>query len=369
MRPLEIILDVDDTIMRCIGVAAEIVRKKTGYDIRHENVTKWNFMDHPEHIREEMFKVFYSDEFYDLQKPFPGAIEMVQTLRAMGHHVMIFTAVNPHKMTRRAQQILEYFDIDEKDITTGGNKDLMQADIILDDGLHNILTSKCRYPVLMRQPWNMNEKRVLSVNNYDEFIELVKKIANAPTSKDIEATRFGRPGMIALVGPASAGKTAVVDELLKDPRFGLVKAITTRTKKMDDRPNEYHYMSDTQFDYMVMQGQLMEHSTYMGEQYGLAEQDLQPIWDAGRIAIKAMDINGAMEIKRQLGNNVVTVFIRRDKQAVLEALLRKNADVSETAQRIMNLDVEYQYEYRCDWTISNNGDIRDTVQQLLRIIN
>lgn len=368
MKKLAIILDCDDVLMDCIGFACEIMSEKRGITIRKEDVKDWDMVGFEEPLRNEMLELMRSEEFVLRQKPMPGAVDFVQALMDRGHKVMLFSAVPPNAMGARAEQVLRYFPIKPKNITLGGNKRYMYGDILLDDNLGNIDGSKCRYPILFRQPWNEHDHRFLSVRDYDEMLAMVDKIAIAPEPKERKATQYGNPGFLAVVGPSASGKTAIIQELLKDPRFSLVKGLTTRIPRGDDLPNEYHFVSNEEFDQLVEEGKTLEHTEYAGNKYGLCINDVEEIWASGRIPVKAMDIVGAMAVKKALGNRAVTVFIRRDREAILNALLDRNGKREDIVRRIMTLDAEYANEFRCDWTVSNNGTLEDSVSQILRVI-
>ena len=179
METLNIILDIDDTLMPCATVAAQMVREKYLYDIRDEDITVWNFTNFAPEVQQAIFSCFDDPEFYVRQTPHPGAVELVDRLMKQGHHVMIYSAVPPRNMRYRASQILRHFPIEPGDIILGGNKALMAADVLLDDGLYNCLRSKCAHPVVFRQPWNTGQHDLTSVDTYDEFYLLVQAIIAA----------------------------------------------------------------------------------------------------------------------------------------------------------------------------------------------
>ena len=372
-KNLTIILDIDDTLCPLLEVVANILRERhagdPGWDISYEDFVAWDFLNFPLNVQAEIWEILKSDEIYEQQVPFPGAVELVEELQRRGHRVLIYSAVSPNKMGIRAQTIMKYFPVKEKDIVLGGNKDLMWADILLDDGLHNILTSHCQYPILMRRPWNLKEKQVLSVTNYEEFLTLVSQIEAVTQVSRASVLRNEYPSFIALVGPPSSGKTSVINELLKDPRFALAPAVTTRPHKEDDRPGEYVHVTLGEFNDLVFSGRLLEHTTYFGEQYGIDHAAFQPIWDNGQIPVKAMDIHGAMEVKRVMGSRCTTIFIRRNRQYIVRSLIEDSTDPSRTAQKIMSLDAEFANEHLCDYVVANNDDLNGTVHQLFKILN
>ena len=362
MKKLTIILDVDDVLMECCRPAAEIVRKKYGYDIRFEDMTKWAFTNFPEQVAQAMFEVMGQDEFIRLQTPCSGAVYLITELREMGHPVIIFSSIKPSKLSIRAEMIQKTFHVPDNDIVLGGHKNLMNADIILDDAPINIQDSNCKFPVLMRKPWNKDFSCKYAVDNFLDFLEIVKSVA-----ADVPEIQEEKP-YIVLVGPSGSGKTTIANRLIQDypgeHLFVMVRSTTSRPRRNGDRAGEYDFVSQSDFAQMVEAGEMLEYTQYAGNYYGTTKKNVQAILDAGAIPISAMDIHGAESIKKKFGNRAKLVFVNRDKQDVLEAILSRNMPRHSTVQRILSLDEEYQNQTKCDIVLDNTTTLEVAVKQL-----
>lgn len=95
-------------------------------------------------------------------------------------------------------------------ILIGARKDLLNADMMLDDAPQNLDGANTRYPVLFRQPWNYGKTGLLSVSTYAEFLTLVDLIR---TSEFADYDANEKPEVIALVGSSGSGKKKLADEL------------------------------------------------------------------------------------------------------------------------------------------------------------
>ena len=112
----------------------------------------------------------------------------------------------------------------------------------------------------------------------------------------------------------------------------------------------------------------MESTVYNGCRYGITRNEIEQIWHEGRIAIKPVDISGALACKKVYGDRCATVFVRRSKEDIVSALLERNVPNSDKAGRLLSLDAEMNHESLCDWTVSNNGTLDYAVQQILKIV-
>lgn len=178
MKKLDIILDFDNTLASCIEHAVDFAAEKFNADIRFDMVQGWHMEGLPKHIGEYMLSILDTEELMKKQKPLPGSQDFVRELNKRGHKVMVFSSVSPNAMQTRANQIMEHFEVDPRNITLGGNKSAMCGDILIDDCLDTVEKSMCRHPILFQQPWNKTDKDILIVKNYEEAIALVDKIAN-----------------------------------------------------------------------------------------------------------------------------------------------------------------------------------------------
>lgn len=368
-KKLVAILDWDNVLAPCTELAC---RKSTarGYPVDVSEVTMYSLKNLPEDVSKMLMAIFDEPDFFDDQAPYPGAVEMVDELLDAGHDVIIASAMKPELMGVRSRQIAAFLPrLDPKNIMLGSRKDLLHGDLLLDDALYNIETSPARYPVVFNQPWNGSSDGYIRVSGYKEFISMVEAISLAP---DIEAPKVGRPGhpgLICLVGPSASGKSFICDELVKNPIFRKVRALTTRAPRPDGADaSEYKFVSEAAFDQAVADGDMVEHTVYAGHRYGIDKREIEEIWNYGRVAIKPVDIHGAIACKAAYGDQCITVFIRRNKEAIIESLLQRDVPRKDTVRRLMSLDSELGNEQLCDWTVFNNGTLEHAVQQILRII-
>ena len=344
-------LDIDDVLMECVPYAIRLANEKYKFDppLSIHEVDRWGSLGTRADV---IFEFFHDPEFFKNQPPIKGAREFVKKLSKMTE-VFVSTAVYPEFMSIRAQRIRELFpEIPEDHIYMGSRKDKIDVDILFDDGMHNVSRSNAAYPILRRRPWNQSATGVLAVNTYDEFLKLVEVIADSYNPK--AATAMEQPGIVVLVGPSGSGKTEIAKLIMKKSRsFAKLTSYTTDATVGMQEGQLYNYISLEAFREMQDRGELFESTMYAGHSYGSRKKDVEDILASGKHVLTVMDICGAMSLKTHFPN-VTTIYVKRDKAALLRDLIQKPLSVDEKVSRLMALDAEMQNARICDYTVEVN---------------
>ena len=359
-------LDVDDLLMECVPYAIRLANEKYQFDppLSIYEVDHWGKLGTRADV---IFELMDDPDFYRNQPAIKGAKEFVKKLSQMTE-VFVTTAVWPQYMSLRFQRILEEFpEIPADHILMGSRKDKIDVDILFDDGMHNVFRSNAAYPILMRRPWNREATGVLAVNNYDEFLKLVEVIAD---SYSVRPDRFSlhEPSVVVLVGPSGSGKNEIAEGLLeKTDCFEKLVSYTTDTKTVEAREEWYRYMDMDQFHRMYENGEIFESTTYANHLYGSRKSDVEQILARGKHVLTVMDICGAMAMKTHFPN-VVTIYTKREKKALMTAILEKDMSTENKVNRILAIEAETQNAQICDYVVRSD-DCDQAVEQISRSLN
>ena len=345
---LSVALDIDDLLMECVPYAIKLANEKYKFDppLTIYEVDHWGKLG----TRADVIFEFFTEEFFRTQPVIKGAKEFVRKLSKMTE-VFVSTSVYPEFMSIRAQRIMEEFpEIPPDHVYMGSRKDKIDVDILFDDGLHNVSRSNARYPILMRRPWNNEATGVLAVNTYDEFLKLVEVISDSYSIKP-ETKNLKQPGIVVLVGPSGSGKNEVAKKLTRKKKcFHKLFSYTTDASVGLQGGEWYHYITVDAFRRMMENGELFESTLYAGHYYGSSKKDVQEILESGKHVLTVMDICGAMSLKTHFPN-VTTIYVKRDKRALLTDLLEKQLSTQEKVSRLMALDAEMRNADICDYTV------------------
>ena len=358
-------LDVDDLLMECTSYAIRLANEKYKFDppMTIYEKDRWGKLN----TRADSIYPYFSDpEFYRTQPVYEGAKEFVRRLSQMTE-VYICTAVPPEHMGIRAQRILEEFpEIPRNHIYMGFSKDRIHTDILFDDAMHNILNSGAKYPILMRRPWNQEATGMLAVNNYDEFLKLVEVIADSYSVQAADS-RAEDASIVVFVGPSGSGKSKIATRFLsRTDKFQKLVSYTTQDPTAVEENKWYNYVSLDTFRQMCDSGEMFQSSMYAGHGYGSRKADVEKILAEGKRVLTTMDICGAMSLKTHF-KNVITIYIKRDKRALMANILRKNSSIEDKVNRLTAIEYEQQNANICDYVVDfDNYD--DAVRQICEIL-
>ncbi len=180
---------------------------------------------------------------------------------------------------------------------------------------------------------------------------------------------MAKRGMLFVIsGPAGAGKSAIVKNLLsKHPDVKLSVSCTTRAP----RPGEingvhYHFVSDERFDELVAQNAFYEWAHVHQNRYGTLKSVVAEQLDQGHDLILEIDVQGCKQVLEH-DSSAVGIFVCPPSRRNLEKRLRDRGTESEESIRVRLNNVAgevataYQYQYvivHQDWDdVPNAQDI------------
>ena len=148
------------------------------------------------------------------------------------------------------------------------------------------------------------------------------------SSESIAKARRGVGGGIAFVvcGPSGAGKNSVIERAMQIlPGLSYSVSYTTRPRRSNEvNGKDYHYITHQEFDRLVSEGEMVEHVTYLGDQYGTSRTQIREVFSRGKDVILNIDVEGAKALKGSglLDFSVVYVFLTPSSLAILGERLR-----------------------------------------------
>lgn len=177
---------------------------------------------------------------------------------------------------------------------------------------------------------------------------------------------------ILFSAPSGCGKTTIIGQLMQwFDCFDFSISATSRqprTGEVDGR--DYYFLSRDQFMQRVERNEFLEwEEVYQGTCYGTLKSEIDRIWDAGRVIVFDVDVNGGRNIKRYFGSDALSIFVMPPSLEVLEQRLRSRGTDSEEAivKRLGRSAEELKQAPQFDITIVND-DLQRAVAEARQAI-
>lgn len=155
-------------------------------------------------------------------------------------------------------------------------------------------------------------------------------------SRSVATQRRGIGSRIAFVvcGPSGAGKNSVIERVMQIlPGLAFSVSYTTRARRVSEIAGKhYHYISRQEFAQLVARKELIEHVTYLGDQYGTSFPQVMEVFRQGKDVILNIDVNGARLLKNRESTNfsAVYVFLTTSSLDILKERLQERGTENET---------------------------------------
>ena len=139
-----------------------------------------------------------------------------------------------------------------------------------------------------------------------------------------------RGNLFVIAAPSGAGKTSLVKALLeRKPQLHVSISYTTRKIRPTEQDGrEYHFISVTEFQQLVAQGQFLEYAQVFDNFYGTGRRPVETELAGGNDVVLEIDWQGAQQVRRSMPD-CVTVFILPPSRDSLEQRLRNRRTDSE----------------------------------------
>lgn len=159
-----------------------------------------------------------------------------------------------------------------------------------------------------------------------------------------------------VVAPSGAGKTSLVNELLRrDGRIRLSISYTTRAPREGEaQGREYHFVDRQAFERMIASGDFLEHANVYGNYYGTSRRWIEEELAGDNDVLLEIDWQGARQV-RSLFPGMVGIFILPPSIAELGRRLEaRGKDAPETiATRMASARNEVSHVLEFEYIIVN----------------
>ncbi|MBK7872553.1 MAG: guanylate kinase [Saprospiraceae bacterium] len=179
--------------------------------------------------------------------------------------------------------------------------------------------------------------------------------------------------LIILTAPSGAGKTTVARHLLKtfDSLAFSVSATTRARRAHEVEGRDYYFISIKKFKKLIATDAFVEwEEVYEDQFYGTLRSEIERLWALGKHIIFDIDVEGALNIKKQYPEQTLIIFVQPPSAEILFERLRERSteDESSLRKRIAKATKELTYANKCD-VILVNDILEEALQKAEAIVS
>jgi len=178
--------------------------------------------------------------------------------------------------------------------------------------------------------------------------------------------------IIVLTAPSGAGKTTIAHRVLDVmPEMQFSVSATTRSARSDEVDGEdYHFLSQDEFQERIETGDLLEYEeVYPGQFYGTLRSEIESKAQNGPVLLD-IDVDGAINVKRLFEDDAFVIFISPPSKSELRDRLegRGTEDDGSLTNRLNRAERELEHADTFDAVVVND-DLDTAVEETLAQIH
>lgn len=179
--------------------------------------------------------------------------------------------------------------------------------------------------------------------------------------------------LITISSPSGGGKSTVTQKILRSSRrFAKSISATTRVPRINEvEGRDYYFISLQKFKDKIEKNEFLEwEEVYPDVFYGTLNSEIDNIAKRKQIPILAIDVHGALELKKRLKDRLLTIFLDVPSIDILRYRLQYRATETEDElkKRLARAEYELSFKDKFD-AIIPNIKITDTVNKAIETID
>ncbi|MEY3350706.1 MAG: hypothetical protein RIQ50_817 [Bacteroidota bacterium] len=179
--------------------------------------------------------------------------------------------------------------------------------------------------------------------------------------------------IIILAAPSGAGKTSIKSKLMESmsDRLSFSVSATTRSIRGNEKDGvDYFFINESDFRSIIDADGFIEHEmVYPGLYYGTTKAEMERIWGEGKFPLLDIDVQGALNVKKKFGNDVLAIFIDPPSLEVLRDRLKSRGTDTEDqiVMRVRKAEEELRFRPQFDHCVVND-DLNRSSTEVMELV-
>lgn len=189
MKRLTILLDLDDVLNNQNELWVEELRRLYNEDVLLDDITEWDMTKfYPNLNREQIYEPVASGHLVERMCPVSGSVHYTSLWHDIGHNIIVATATSYRNLPQKTTWLYQHFPwFDDRNLVMTHHKQLLCGDVLVDDGVHNLLPNEEAgfYPqyvkICMDRPWNRSfdcsKPGCYRAHNFEEIDDVIQVLS------------------------------------------------------------------------------------------------------------------------------------------------------------------------------------------------
>jgi len=155
--------------------------------------------------------------------------------------------------------------------------------------------------------------------------------------------------LILITAPSGAGKTSIVQHLMKAyPQLAFSVSATTRKPRGNEKEGvDYYFISEEEFSEKIHHKEFLEwEMVYEGKYYGTLKSEIERIWALKKVPVLDIDVQGAIHVQQQYPVNTIAIFIQAPSLEELKNRLQGRGSETEESLQARVSKASYEMTFK-----------------------